>query len=159
MVCKWNQEWMGRRTQKNADKIRGYFIIGLAMCTISFNNAISPQNSTLSITSHGDRLRPAEVCHQVSLDVNLNQMLFSTWVVPLVGSGRVLFVASLQSAFLLHHLLLPNSTGTNKRCSVLSSSHKQQEQGKHAWQCFPFPSETSTIFTPWIYWYRCGFSG
>lgn len=57
-------KWMGRRARKNVDKIRGYFIIGLTMCTIPFNNPFSPQNTIFSVTSDGDRLRPAEeVCH------------------------------------------------------------------------------------------------
>lgn len=50
------QSWYANETrsgwaggQKNADKIRGYFILGLAMCTIPFNNPISPQNSYLSL--------------------------------------------------------------------------------------------------------------
>lgn len=56
-------KWMGRRTQKNVDKIRGYFIIGLSMCTIPFNSPFSPQNTIVAVASDGGRLSPVEVCH------------------------------------------------------------------------------------------------
>lgn len=55
--------WMSGRTQKNVDKTRDCFIIGLTMCTIPFSNPFSPQNTVLSVTSDGDRLRPVQVCH------------------------------------------------------------------------------------------------
>lgn len=49
---------------KNVDKIRGYFIIDLAMwCTIPSNNHVSPQKATLPGFSDDDRLRPVELCH------------------------------------------------------------------------------------------------
>lgn len=65
----------------------------LAWLCAQFLSTIPLAHRTLSVTSDGDRLRPAEVCHQVSLDVkvNLNKMLFSTWIVPLCHISPVCF--------------------------------------------------------------------
>lgn len=46
----------------NADKIREYFMIDLAMCTVPFNNCVSPKKATLPVSSDGDGLTPVELC-------------------------------------------------------------------------------------------------